>query len=71
MRYRVDNEHANYFIPGGIWRDDECFKEISPQQNFYLNPEGKLVIAFNEYEVAPGSMGCPEFEMPDEIFKPD
>lgn len=69
MRYRVDNEEADYFIPGGIWRDDECFKEISPQQNFYLNSEGKLVIAFDEYEVAPGSMGSPKFEMPDEIFK--
>lgn len=68
MQSRVENEKAAYYLPGGIWRDEDCFKEISPQQNFYINSNGKLVIAFNEYEVAPGSMGCPEFEMPDDIF---
>lgn len=71
MEYRVKNEKAVYFIPGGIWRDDTCFKEISPQQNFYLNSDRKLVIVFDEYEVAPGSMGSPEFEMPDTIFSLD
>lgn len=52
---------ANYFIPGGIWSDDECFKEISVEQNFYIDEQSRLVIVFDEYEVAPGSMGMPEF----------
>lgn len=52
---------ANYFIPGGIWSDEECFKEISAEQNFYIDGQGRLVIIFDEYEVAPGSMGMPEF----------
>lgn len=58
-----------YFIPGGIWRDDECFKEISPDQEFYINEGGLLVIVFDEYKVAAGSEGSPEFIMPNEIFE--
>ncbi len=69
MEFRVQYMDARYFIPGGIWSDDECFKEISPDQQFYLNPDGKLVIVFDEYTVAPGSEGAPEFVMPDEIFR--
>lgn len=68
MEFRVQYMNANYFIPGGIWSDDECFKEIAPDQQFYLNSDGKLVIVFDEYTVAPGSEGTPEFVMPDEIF---
>ena len=71
MEYRVQYEEANYFIPGGIWSDDECFKEISPEQEFYLTSDGMLVIVFDEYTVAPGSEGSPEFVMPFEIFNYD
>lgn len=60
-----------YFVPGGIWSDEECFKEISPRQQFYLTPYGELVIVFDEYEVAAGSVGAPEFMMPAEIFHQD
>lgn len=69
MEFRVEYQKANYFIPGGIWTDDECFKEISPEQDFYINTYGQLVIVFEEYAVAPGSEGSPEFVMPEEIFK--
>ncbi|MDE7363214.1 MAG: GHKL domain-containing protein [Oscillospiraceae bacterium] len=69
MEFRVQYEEADYFIPGGIWSDDECFKEISPDQEFYLNSDGLLVIVFEEYTVAPGKEGSPEFVMPDEIFR--
>ncbi|MDE7398004.1 MAG: GHKL domain-containing protein [Oscillospiraceae bacterium] len=71
MELRVKYEEASYFIPGGIWSDDECFKEIPPEQEFYLNAEGQLVIVFDEYTVAPGKEGSPEFVMPDEIFHYD
>lgn len=60
---------ANYFIPGGIWSDDECFKEISADQNFYIDEQGGLVIVFDEYEVAPGSMGMPEFVIDTGLLK--
>lgn len=71
MEFRVQYEDADYFIPGGIWEDDECFKEISPDQEFYLNHYGYLVIVFEEYTVAPGKEGSPEFVLPDEIYKFD
>ena len=69
MQVQVDSGTADYFIPGGIWREDEWFKEIDGDQNFYINKEGKLVIVFDEYEVAPGSMGCPEFVIPTAVIK--
>lgn len=34
-----------------------------------LNASGKLVIVFDEYEVAPGYMGAVSFEIPTEILK--
>ena len=33
------------------------FQGITEQTNFYFNEKDELVIAFDEYEVAPGSMG--------------
>lgn len=53
------------------WVDDEIeemnFKAITDETSFYLNENGEIVIAFDEYEVAPGSMGCVEFVIPDEV----
>lgn len=43
------------------------FQGITEQTNFYFNERGELVIAFDEYEVAPGSMGAPEFVIPQEV----
>ena len=45
------------------------FNEISETQNFYFNEAGELVIAFDEYEIAPGYMGCPEFVIPKSVIK--
>lgn len=42
---------------------------IKEDQNFYLNADGALVIVFDEYEVAPGYMGMPEFIIPNELIK--
>ncbi|RRJ67269.1 DUF3298 domain-containing protein [Paenibacillus oralis] len=55
--------------PGGeeVMPQDE-FKGITEDQNFYINNEGKLVIAFNEYEVAPGVMGVVEFIIPTDVI---
>lgn len=43
------------------------FQGITEQTNFYFNERGELVIVFDEYEVAPGSMGAPEFVIPQEV----
>ncbi|MBE5968551.1 MAG: anti-sigma-V factor rsiV [Lachnospiraceae bacterium] len=57
------------------WLDDEelmpedLFQKIDKEQRFYINSEGKLVICFNKYEVAPGYMGTPEFVIPTEVIR--
>lgn len=60
------DEGVIYFL------DDEAmltfnFQSITEQTNFYFNEKGELVIAFDEYEVAPGYMGAPEFVIPQEV----
>lgn len=42
----------------------EEFTGIDPEQNFYWNDSGELVLVFDEYTVAPGSMGMVEFPIP-------
>ncbi|MED2942467.1 anti-sigma-V factor RsiV [Bacillus swezeyi] len=44
--------------------EEESFKRMKPDQNFYITEDHKLVISFDEYEVAPGYMGAVEFEIP-------
>ena len=46
---------------------DENFRQIAENQDFYVNADGHVVICFNEYEVAPGFMGCVEFVLADTV----
>lgn len=69
MRQQMaSDEGVTYFLD-----DDNMpefnFQEITDETNFYFNEKGELVIAFDEYEVAPGSMGAPEFVIPQEIVE--
>ncbi|SFD82874.1 protein of unknown function [Paenibacillus catalpae] len=50
---------------------EESFSSIKKDQSFYINKDGKLVIVFNKYEVAPGSMGIVEFVIPTEAIEGD
>lgn len=45
------------------------FQSIAKDQSFYINNDGKLVIAFNKYDVAPGYMGSVEFVIPTDVLK--
>ena len=40
---------------------------IGPDQNFYFDEAGHLVLVFDENPVAPGSMGMPEFTIPASV----
>ena len=42
---------------------------IGPDQNFYFDEAGNLVLVFDEYAVAPGSMGMPEFTIPASVVQ--
>lgn len=63
------DENKFYWVEG-IEKDInmDLFENISKDQNFYINSEGKLVISFDKYEVAPGYMGVVEFVIPTEIL---
>lgn len=45
------------------------FLNISKDHNFYFNNNNDLVIPFDKFEVAPGSMGCPEFVINKSVIK--
>jgi len=62
------DENKSYFIYNETISDDG-FKQIKVNQNFYISNAGKLVIMFDDYEVAPGYMGSPKFEIPTDILK--
>lgn len=60
---------------GMYWVDSEYedlnFQSINPDQNFYFDENGDLVIAFDKYEVAPGAAGCPRFTIPRSVYEGD
>ncbi len=59
MIYKNEHEGSSFFVDG-----DDAFTEISEDANFYIDSFDRLVIVFDEYEVAPGSMGSPRFFIP-------
>jgi hypothetical protein len=48
--------------------DESVIKKITGDHQFYLE-DGKLVIYFDEYEIAPYSAGIPEFRIPSSKLK--
>lgn len=57
----AEDREASYF--------PEEFTAIGPEQNFYFNTDGDLVLVFDEYTIAPGSMGMPEFTIPSDVYE--
>ena len=43
------------------------FVEIEKDQQFYIDENGQIVIAFNEGDVAPMYMGCVQFTIPGQV----
>ena len=61
---RSKNPNNVYFT-----KDEGGFEGIKNEyQDFYINSEGKVVIVFEKYEIAPGSMGIQEFVIDKQIF---
>ncbi|TMV43311.1 DUF3298 and DUF4163 domain-containing protein [Paenibacillus mesophilus] len=59
-----DDPKKAYWVEGVPNQTNTYFKAIAQNQNFYINNDGKLVISFNKYDVAPGYMGVVEFVIP-------
>ena len=49
--------------------DVQPFKQIKPNQTFYINTKHQLIITFAQGEIAPYYMGTPEFVIPTKIIK--
>ena len=66
MKYWIDNDAINQ-----NWKKDMdlVFGGIETKRQFYLNEAGNPVIVFNKYDVAPGAMGSPQFEIPKDAFR--
>ncbi|ATP40461.1 anti-sigma factor [Solibacillus sp. R5-41] len=60
------NGESTYWL---VETDSMGFEEITKEQNFFITEQGKLVIAFDKYEVAPGYMGLVKFEIPTELIQ--
>jgi len=65
MRQRMEKDESQMFFIGSA---EDGFEQIKEDQNFYLNTDGELVIAFDEYEVAPGYMGTSEFVISEDVI---
>ena len=65
MRAQMEaDESVQYWLDGEVeaWN----FTALDPEATFYVNADGKLVIVFNEGDVAPMYMGVVEFTVPSE-----
>ncbi|MBQ8925646.1 MAG: DUF3298 domain-containing protein [Clostridia bacterium] len=63
------DDSVSYFLDSDM--PDEDFSEIDPNQDFYIAEDGSLVVCFDEYEVAPGSMGTVSFRIPQSVYRSD
>ncbi len=57
-RQTAEDENKVYFADA-----DSIYNILLKKQEFYINENNNVVIVFDKYEVAPGSMGSPEFEI--------
>lgn len=65
---KKQNENGNGFY--AVQEDEPGkFEKIKKNQNFYINDNGNIVICFDEYEVAAGAQGSPEFEIPNAVIE--
>lgn len=61
-------QEGETFFTGDRLVSKENFKRIDADEDFYFE-DGRLVIAFDKYEVAPGSMGCPSFAIDRAVYE--
>ena len=60
------DENVRYWLDSDMPEWD--FTSITDNTSFYLNQNNEVVVCFNEGDVAPMSMGCPEFVIPNEVL---
>lgn len=65
VQQMAEDENIMYFYNSPMPEAD--FKGLTGEESFYFNDKGELVIAFNEYDVAPGYMGAVHFTIPSGV----
>ena len=64
MRQRMEADEGEYYwLEGSTQLGSYFFDAIDPDQDFHFDSQGNIVIPFDKYEVAPGSMGSPSFTL--------
>lgn len=64
MRARMEADSREvYWLKDTSQLGTYYFDAIDPEQDFYFDSQGRLVIPFDKYEVGPGSTGSPEFTL--------
>ena len=64
MRQRMeDNDSEIYWLEDAVQLGSYYFDTIGPEQDFYFDEQGNIVIPFDKYEVGPGSTGSPSFTL--------
>ncbi len=63
MQQRMAQDDALVYFTG-----EENPWELSKDQNFYFDEDGRLIIPFDKYVVSPGSMGTPEFAIDPKVL---
>lgn len=64
----ASDENKAYWI-GNTAEMSDGFDKIDANQSFYITDQGKLMISFDKYSVAPGYMGIQEFEIPTDVLQ--
>lgn len=64
MKEKNDMYGDDYFVDG-----EDAFTRITEDANFYIDSFDRIVIVFDEYEVAPGSMGTPKFFINNKVLE--
>lgn len=66
MRQQMSDDSSKiYFLDSDT--PDMDFKGLTGDESFYFDKDGQLVVAFDEYTVAPGYMGAVEFTIPQSV----
>lgn len=52
-----------------FFEGEDAFEKIDENRRFYITEKGNLVICFDEYEIAAGAAGTPEFEIPGDVIE--
>ena len=67
MKFQMaEDENICYWLDSDMPEWD--FKSITDDTSFYLNENNEVVICFNEGDVAPMSMGCVTFVIPNDVL---